>query len=230
MFHGFRCRIVLSSYVTLFCPLQSNVLVFGRESEVASLRRSVSVLVCALISTPVIPAQKEQDANLRIVVLEGDGAINNVRVRPPREPRVRVEDRSGEPVGEIPVTFVAPGFGAGGTFGDAGNSVTVVTGEDGEAAAAGFRPNSLVGQFEIRVSASHSGETARTVITQTNVAPVQEGRSKKFIILGLVVGAIAGGALAATSLGGGSEPASTVRPGGPSLGVSPGNPTFGPPQ
>jgi hypothetical protein len=184
-----------------------------------------------LILAPVLPAQTEPPASLRIVVLEGDGAINNVRVRPPREPRVRVEDRNGDPLAGVPVTFVAPGFGsAGGTFGDSGSNVTVITGKDGEAAAAGFRPNSLVGQFEIRVSASHGGNTARAAITQTNAAPVQEARSKKFIILGLVVGAVAGGALAATSLGGGSEPPSTGRPPGASLGISPGSPTFGPPQ
>ena len=198
----------------------------------ALLRPSVWFLICTLIPpAPAIPAQTEQETNLRIVVLEGDGAINNVRVRPSREPRVRVEDRDGEPLSAVPVTFMAPGIGAGGAFNDSASSVTVITGEDGEAVAAGFRPNSLVGQFEIRVSASRNGDTARAAITQTNAAPVQEARSKKFIILGLVVGAVAGGALAATSLGGGSsEPASSARPATPSLGVSPGNPTFGPPQ
>jgi hypothetical protein len=177
-----------------------------------------------------MPAQAERPESLRIVVLEGDGAINNVRVRPPREPRVRIEDGNGEPLSQVPVTFIAPGLGAGGTFGESGSSVTVVTGDDGEAAASGFRPNSLVGQFEIRVNASYRGETARAAITQTNAAPVQEARSRKFIILGLVVGAVAGGALAATSLGGGSDPVSSARPASPSLGVSPGSPTFGPPQ
>jgi hypothetical protein len=123
-------------------------------------------------------------------------------------------------------------MGAGGTFANEATSVTVITGEDGEAAAAGFRPNSVVGQFEIRVSASHVGENVRTTITQTNAAPAQEARSKKFIILGLVVGAIAGGTLAATSLGGGSAQgsSSTRPPAGPSLGISPGSPNFGPPQ
>jgi len=196
----------------------------------ALLRPSVCLLVYTLIA-PALPAQTERETNLRIVVLEGDGAINNVRVRPSREPRVRVEDQNEEPLSGVPVTFMAPGFGAGGAFGDGGSSVTVITGEDGEAVAAGFRPNSLVGQFEIRVSASRDGHTARATITQTNAAPVQEARSKRFIILGLVVGAVAGGAFAATSLGGGgSDPASSARPASTSLGVSPGSPTFGPPQ
>jgi hypothetical protein len=196
----------------------------------ALLRRSACLLICCIVIAPATPAQTERPENQRIVVLEGDGAINNVRVRPPREPRVRVEDRTGEPVSEVPVTFVAPSFGAGGTFGDEGSTVTVVTGENGEAVASGFRPNGQVGQFEIRVSSSHRGETARAAITQTNAAPVQEAKSKKFIILGLVVGAVAGGALAATSLGGGSDQPSSARPAAPSLGVSPGSPTFGPPQ
>jgi hypothetical protein len=193
-------------------------------------RRSICILVCTVISAPALPAQGEPAGNLRIVVLEGDGAINNVRVRPPREPRVRVEDRNGEPLSRVPVTFVAPAIGAGGFFADEATSVTVITGEDGEAAAAGFRPNSVVGQFEIRVSASHGGETARAAIPQTNAAPAQEARSRKFIILGIVVGAVAGGTIAATSLGGGGGQASSARPASPSLGISPGSPTFGPPQ
>jgi hypothetical protein len=123
-------------------------------------------------------------------------------------------------------------LGAGGTFANGTSTFTGTTDEDGEATASGFRPNGSTGQFQIRVSASLKNETARAVITQTNAAPAQEARSRRVLILTLVAGAVAGGAIAAASKGGGSRPASAATPTSPgtSLGLSPGDPSFGPPR
>ena len=186
----------------------------------------VSILL--VVSTPVT-AQTEAPTPFRLVVLEGDGAINNVRIRSAREPRVRVEDLNGDPLAKVPVTFVAPTLGASGTFGTSGTTVTIITDEEGEATAAGFRPNALVGQFQIRVSASIERQVARAVIAQTNAAPAPAARGKRIMILGLLAGAVAGGAIAATSLGGkGATPSPPAS--NPSLGITPGSTTFGPPR
>jgi hypothetical protein len=191
-------------------------------------RPRLRVLACLLIAGYVLG---QESGTIRIAVLEGDGAINNVRVRTAREPRVRVEDQKGEPIAKLPVTFVAPSVGAGGTFGNSSSTMTVFTDEEGEAVATGFRPNGSTGRFEIRASASRGGETARAVITQTNAAPAQEARSRKILIFSLVAGAVAGGAIAAASGGGGkSSPAPTTPAPGAGLGLSPGDPSFGPPR
>ncbi len=194
------------------------------------VRTYICIVSIFLVVSTSITAQTEAPPPFRVVVLEGDGAINNVRIRSAREPRVRVEDLNGDPLPKVPVTFIVPTLGASGTFGPSGNTVTIITDEEGEATAAGFRPNALVGQFQIRVSASIEGQVARAVIAQTNAAPAQSARGKRIVILGLVAGAVAGGAIAATSLGGGKAAATSPPPSNPSLGISPGTPSFGPPR
>ena len=173
-------------------------------------------------------------AAITIRTLAGDNAINNVKRGTGFEPVVQVLDRSGTPLQGATVTFYLPSVGPGGTFPDGNKSLTVQTDESGRAAARGFRPNSLTGQFDIRISGSHAGETASIVVRQTNAAPAVEARSnRRLLILGLVAGAVAGGILAAQ--GGGSS-GSPNSPGSPSpsdpIGgtVTPGTPGFGPPR
>ena len=189
-----------------------------------------SAFLVIFMFSVVAPAQEPAAGSLRIVVLEGDGAINNVRARSARETRVRVEDAAGDPVANVPVTFTAPALGASGAFGDSGPSVTIVTDEEGEAVASSFRPNAVVGQFQIRVSASLAGDVARALVSQTNAAPAPEARGKRIMILGLVAGVVAGGAIAATSMGGSKTGGPAATPPAASLGVSPGDPSFGPPR
>ena len=54
-----------------------------------------------------------QDGSLHLVVLEGDGAINNIRSPRAKEPVVRVEDASNQGVAGAVVTFLLPASGAG---------------------------------------------------------------------------------------------------------------------
>src|SRR5437868_168394 len=94
---------------------------------------------------------------LRVVVIEGDGAINNIRLQRAKEPVVRVETESGNPIAGAVVHFSAPTQGPGAVFGDSGPTQTVVTDGDGRATGRGLRPNRTAGQFEIRVTASFVG-------------------------------------------------------------------------
>jgi hypothetical protein len=175
----------------------------------------------------------QTDARLTVDVVEGQNAINNVTRTTGFEPVVEVKDTSGRPVEGAAVTFTLPALGPGGTFADGGKTLMIHTDAAGRAAAKGLRPNKATGRFEIHVRASHAGDSASTVITQTNAAPtsVSSGSGKKWaIVLGVLGGAVAAGAVAAG--GGGSSaarPPSTAAD-SPSGSVTPGAPGFGPPR
>jgi hypothetical protein len=177
----------------------------------------------------------QQPAELRLEVLEGNGAINNVRTRTAREPVVQVTNATGAPVSGAVVTFVLPAIGAGGSFANGEKVLSIRTEEDGRAVASGLKPNSVVGQFQIRVNATYEGRSASTTIVQTNASPASgnSARSKKLIILGLVAGGVAGGVAAAA--GGGNSARSTPAPppsaDAPAPGsITPGTPGIGPPR
>src|SRR5215207_6078740 len=89
--------------------------------------------------------------SLRLVVLEGNGAINNLVSQRAKEPVVRVETADGRPVAEAAVTFSAPSQGPGAIFLDNRLTFTTITDSEGRAIGRGLRPNKTAGQFEIRV-------------------------------------------------------------------------------
>jgi hypothetical protein len=163
---------------------------------------------------------------IHVVILEGDGAINNVRSARAKEPIVRVEDANNHAVPGAVVTFLLPADGAGGVFGNGGRSLTLTTDDRGEVVARGLRANKSPGRFQIRVSASRDGRTAAGAITQTNVDPGSHS-SRKIALIAIVGGAAAGGAAVAFR-GGKSKGAAATIPAGTV--VVPGNPTVGGPQ
>jgi len=174
---------------------------------------------------------------LNLVVVEGEGAINNIRQRTAREPIVQVEDENHKPVAGAIVTFTLPGHGPGGLFPNGAQSLTVTTDAQGRAVARGLRPNNLQGRFEIRVNANYRGQTATAVIAQINelvagaAASAGGGISGKLIAIIAVVGAAAAGgaAYAIHSSGGGGTGGSgaVVTPG---TTVSAGTGQVGPPR
>jgi hypothetical protein len=173
---------------------------------------------------------------LNLVVVEGEGAINNIRLRTAREPIVQVQDENHKPVAGAVVTFTLPGRGPSGAFGNGSQSLTVTTDQQGQAIARGLRPNNVQGQVQIRVTANHRGQTATTTITQTNTlvagavaGAVAGGISAKLIAVLAVVGAAAaGGAVYATQRGGGNTPATPVGPAATT--VTAGSGQVGPPR
>src|SRR5215469_9212833 len=84
---------------------------------------------------------------LNIVIVEGEGAINNIRQRTAREPIVQVEDENHKPVAGAAVVFALSDQGAGGTFAGGAHTLAEVTDKNGRAIARGFRPNSVQGQY-----------------------------------------------------------------------------------
>jgi len=181
--------------------------------------RCWSIFLAFLLAAPLSPPAAAQNVGIKLnlVIVEGDGAINNIRQRTARDTIVQVEDENHRPIAGAVVVFTAPTEGAGGTFTGGAHSVTVISDSQGRAIARGFRPNGQQGNVQIHVNASFQGQTASATITQTNVAAAgaagtaaAAGISAKLVVILAVVGAAAaGGALAATHLGGGGNSGSS---------------------
>ncbi len=190
-------------------------------------------LALLLIVGPFSPLCSQETAakaapKLNIVVVEGNDAINNIRQRTARGTIVQVEDENHRPVAGAAVVFTLPATGPGGTFANGSNILTAITNQQGRAIATGFKPNSLVGKFQIRITASHQGMTGSTTVPQSNVSTPAGVASGKFIaILAIAGAAVAGGIIAA---GGDDKPPTPPTPPVPSLVISPGSPVVTQPR
>ena len=155
-----------------------------------------------------------QDApKLKILIIEGEGATNNIKQRTAREPIVEVQDENNRPVGGAIVTFTAPNYGASGTFQGGSKLFTVTTDSNGRATARGFQPNSAKGQLKLQVRAQANGQSASSEINMTNVgAGGGAGMStsaKWWTVVAVGAGAaVAGGVLA--TRGSSTTPPSTT--------------------
>ncbi|MEP7353301.1 MAG: hypothetical protein ABI824_08755 [Acidobacteriota bacterium] len=131
-------------------------------------------LLCLLQLTAVLSAQPAQ---LRIVVIQGQDALNNTQAAANANVVVEIRGADQMPIPGVAVTFVYPMQGASGTFANGTRQMTVNTGADGRATASGVRPVGGTGTLQIRVTASYLGRTATAVFPQTNVAAlVQDPR------------------------------------------------------
>jgi hypothetical protein len=197
--------------------------------------RGLALLLSGFMVLPALPAgAQDVPGKLNLVIVEGEGAINNIKQRTAREPVVQVEDENHRPVAGAAVLFDLPGQGASGTFPDGGHSLTVITDDRGRAVARGLRPNNVQGKFEIHVTASHNGQTGTATITMSNAmagagaAGASAGISGKLIaVIVVAAAAAAGGAIYATHSGGGS--ASSIAAGPSLVTISPGTGTVGAP-
>lgn len=108
--------------------------------------------------------------SLHIVILDGEGALNNIRERTAREPIVQVEDENHKPVSEAAVVFLIHGGdnGAGATFGNS-LSFATKTGPDGKAQTQGLQIGQAPGSFTITVTATVGSLVAESVIHQSNI-------------------------------------------------------------
>lgn len=185
-------------------------------------RRFLAMALTWWIAQIPWPGLAQQTPNkLNIVIVEGEGAINNIRQRTAREPIAQVQDENDRPIAGATVIFLLPESGPGGTFPGGARSLSVVTDSNGRAVAKGFRPNGISGKYQIQVEASYQDLFAQTTISQANaVLTVTTGgiSGKLILILAAVGGAVAGGVLAATSGGNGNGPApgptpTTISPG-----------------
>jgi hypothetical protein len=170
---------------------------------------------------------------LNLVIVEGEGAINNIKQRTAREPIVQVEDENHKPIAGAAVVFALPSNGASGAFGSSGQTLTTVSDAQGRAVGRGLRPNNVQGQYRIHVTASKDGQTATADIAMSNAlaagaAAGAAGVSGKLIaILAIAGGALAGGLVYATR-GSGNGNGNTTTP--TNTTVTPGTGQVGPPR
>jgi hypothetical protein len=208
------------------------------KSPFKHLEGWLSIALCGAISFQLpLPSASAQNlpSRIDIVVIEGEGAINNVQQRVARDPVVRIEDENHRPVAGAAVVFTLPVSGPSGEFSNGSKTITVVTDDEGTAAAHGLKTNGTPGKLQIYVTASYRGLRARTLIDQTlqggsGAARGHGGSGKWIAILAVVGAAAAGGAIAATH-GGSSSSSTPATPAGPTpIGITPGTPTLSPPR
>jgi hypothetical protein len=219
-----RCARIMTSVDRGCKPLRS-----------AIVWQTVSLVLSLLLALPpqtARAAQAEPPTELNIVIVEGEGAVNNLRQRVVREPIVRVEDQNHKPVAGAAVSFLLPGNGAGGTFADGAKLLTVTTDANGQAVARGFKANNVAGKYQIRVTASQGKVSTTATISQANAvaaagAAAGAAISAKLIIVLAIVGAAAAGGAAYAATRGGSSSSSTVTP---TTGLSAGSPSVGAPH
>lgn len=159
----------------------------------------VIAVTCLCLLAPVSFAQPPA---LRIVVIEGEDAVNVIQQKTATRPVVEVRDRNNLPVPGVLVTFSIEG-GTAASFGGA-STLTVATNAAGQAAVTGLTP-SAAGAFQIQVQAAFQGQLATATITQTNVmtaaqAAAAGGGGLSATTIAVAGAAVAGGAVAATQL------------------------------
>jgi len=130
------------------------------------------------------PALAQASEELKIVILEGDGFINNVRKRTARDAVVEVRDRNNKPLAGASVVFLLPSGGPGGAFANGAQTLTVQTNAAGRAVATGFQPNQVAGEFRIQVEARFENQTGRASFRQRNVSRSPWLSLKRLALLG----------------------------------------------
>jgi len=168
------------------------------------------------------------------MIVEGEGAINNIQLGAGKEPTVEVRDETDKPLAGAKVTFALPERGPGGTFFGASRTVTVPTNDQGRATATGFRPNLYEGRFQIQVSAAAGEKTGAAVINQSNSLPtggVNKVEAKKGLSKGKVIGILVAigivAAIAVAASGDEETAATTTTPG---TSITPGTVVVGTPR
>jgi hypothetical protein len=188
-------------------------------------------LMLAVRSADPLFAQVVPQPKMNVLVLEGEGAVNNVNKREPRDLVVQVRDGNRTPLPNAAVTFTLPAQGPSGEFFNKARILTTTADDQGRAVAKGFRPNLLPGKVEVHVNASHQGETARATITQFNmIVQSDKGGSGKWIALLAIAGAAAAGGAVALTRTNPTSSSSGAPAGAPVITISPGGGTVGPPQ
>ena len=191
----------------------------------------------ALLAHLVIAAGSSQPAAaLRIVVIQGEDAVNIIQQKTAVAPVVEIRDRNNLPVAGATVTFTIGSNTA--SFAGGLQTITVASNAAGQAAAMAINPIAS-GAVQIQVAAAFQGQAAAATIVQTNVLTAAQaataagatsagassgstggsaaaggaaggGGGVSGTTIGIVGAAVAGGALAATQAGGeDSAPATT---------------------
>jgi hypothetical protein len=196
----------------------------------ATLRPLLTLSLAFLLGLPpgIAPAAEQVQAapaKLNIVIVEGEGAINNIRQRTAREPIVQVEDENHRPVAGAAVLFMLPDSGPSGVFEGGGRTFATKTDSAGRAVGKGLKLNKEQGKLQIQVQATFQGVTASATIAQVNAVLTAGAGAARHGISGKTIAILAAAAGAAVVVG-----VVLATRGGSSTTISPGTPTVGGPQ
>lgn len=132
---------------------------------------ATAIPVCAwmvlLLMAPTGNVRAGAQGALRIIVLEGEDAVNLIDKKTAVKPTVEVRDRNDLPIAGVMVRFAIRGRGA--AFNNGIRQLTVTTDSLGRASVGQLTPIGK-GTVEIQVNASYQGQTAVATIHQTNFA------------------------------------------------------------
>jgi hypothetical protein len=145
---------------------------------------------------------------------------------------VEVRDENSRPVEGAEVVFELPVSGPGGRFSEDQTVRMARTNSQGQAGVT-FVPNSVMGRFNIKVSATLGNRSGQAVISQSNsLRPASSSGEKRragkllnWKVL-LIAGGVVGVVVVVLVTRGGSSSA-TAAP--PTITLTPGTPTFGTP-
>jgi hypothetical protein len=146
-----------------------------------------------------------QAAALKIVVVEGEGAVNIIQQKTAVAPVIEVRDRNDQPVAGAVVRFAIQ---KGRASFNGVRTLTATTDALGRATATGLTPTGS-GALQIGTTAAFQGQTAAVTIVQTNVLTAAQASA-----------AAAGGSGAAGSGGGLSHLAIAGIAGGAGAGIA----------
>jgi hypothetical protein len=198
-----------------------------------------SLVLIVGVSAPMFAASPESQSRLtalKIVVVDGEGAVNIIQQKTAVAPLVEVRDQNGLPVAGAVVKFTITGARHA-AFAGGSPTFTVTADAAGRAAASGFSPLGS-GSVQIQVQAAFQGQTAAATIAQTNVMTAAEASSAAssaagapaaggggingLAIAGIVGGVAAAGAVVATQMTNDAAPDSAAAP-DPAIAAAAGN-------
>jgi len=172
------------------------------NSRLVTVKSGTRATLRARLTDPA--PQTAPAAALKIVVVEGEGAVNIIQQKTAVAPVIEVRDRNDQPVSGALVRFAISKGRA--TFNGA-RTLTATTDALGRATATGLAPTGS-GPLQIAASAAFQGQTVAVTIAQTTVATAAEASS------------VAAGTSAATGGGGLSHAALVGILGGAGAGVA----------
>jgi len=125
------------------------------------------------LSQPAAPLPTIKD--LKVVVLAGNGEMNDLEHRVMAPLVVQVLDQNDRPVQGAEVVFRFPASGPGAVFSDGKPTGSIRTNGTGEAAAMHWTANGQTGAFEVHVNASYGNEIGEATVKMSNVATIAAG-------------------------------------------------------
>lgn len=131
----------------------------------------LAMLACNSVQAQMVKTGADAGPQkLIITILDGEGALNNIRQRDAREPVVQVTDENHKPVAGVALLFLIHDGAKGASASFNGSaSFTATTGPDGVAKTTGLQVARTPGTFTITVTATLGTIVATTVIHQGNI-------------------------------------------------------------